>query len=70
MADMLKEKFKILNADLKVWNKEEFENRDRRIGTLVEEIKEFDLKVKDGALSFGDVQARSKRGNSMICGSY
>jgi hypothetical protein len=43
-----------------VWNKEVFGNIDHRIETLVEEIKEFDLKVEDGPLSLGDAQARSK----------
>ncbi|MCH91714.1 RNA-directed DNA polymerase (Reverse transcriptase), partial [Trifolium medium] len=60
MAFMLKEKLKVLKANLKVWNKEVFRNIDRRIETLVEEIKEFDLKVEDGPFSLGDVLARSK----------
>jgi hypothetical protein len=38
-----------------------FGNIDRRIDSLVEEIKEFDLKVKDGPLSLGDDQAHNKK---------
>ncbi|MCI53796.1 hypothetical protein A2U01_0075043, partial [Trifolium medium] len=60
MALMLKEKLKFLKANLKVWNKEVFGNIDRRFETLVEEIKEYDLKVEDGPLSLEDVMSRSK----------
>jgi len=60
MTPILKEKLKVLNGDLKRWNKEVFSNLSFQIEILIERVNSFDVLAEERIYSLEEVSDRNQ----------